>query len=187
MAYSACPTSTTGDLWTAANQNTYLRDNMTALAATRTKTVLIPPSGYYNATDGDYYNDGIGVWGTTMTDGKQISAYGYGVVPQDYSSGMTVEGVIYPPVTGDFYGGHYAYLCADGEAYNTHAYSLTNQTVAVTANQSKEMLSLSLAAASVGDHIRLEFRRRGDAVGDTIGNLVFFTGFLVTYTATNYG
>jgi len=30
MAYTAVPTVTTGELWTAANQNTYLRDNMAA-------------------------------------------------------------------------------------------------------------------------------------------------------------
>lgn len=31
MAYVAVPTVATGDLWTASNQNTYLRDNMAAL------------------------------------------------------------------------------------------------------------------------------------------------------------
>jgi len=31
MAYSAVPLVATGDLWTAANQNTYLRDNMAAI------------------------------------------------------------------------------------------------------------------------------------------------------------
>lgn len=33
MAYSAVPTVNTGDLWTAANQNTYLKDNMAFLEA----------------------------------------------------------------------------------------------------------------------------------------------------------
>lgn len=31
MAYNAVPTVTTGDLWTASNHNTYIRDNLAAL------------------------------------------------------------------------------------------------------------------------------------------------------------
>jgi hypothetical protein len=51
MAYSAVPSVSTGDLWTAANQNTYLRDNFsdheTRVLAAEASITTLAANGYH--------------------------------------------------------------------------------------------------------------------------------------------
>lgn len=59
MAYTTTPTSATGDLWSAANQNTYLKDNLTALWAYTTAGDLVyaaTPSTLQRLAAGTAYN-----------------------------------------------------------------------------------------------------------------------------------
>ena len=150
--------------------------------ANRTRTLFVPAVGCYNATDASQQNcEGPG-W--NMADTKECRAFGFLYCPSDYVSSMTVNGIMDPRGTGNAYVQMDVGYGALGEAWNNHTDSQGPTAEAVTNQQRDRMTTAtSLANLAAGDYINLKFTRFGDNVLDTVGAIVYFVGFLVSYTA----
>ena len=72
---------------------------------------------------------------------------------------------------------------ADGEAYNLHNNETSIGAIAVTTSVLCTIAATTLTTATVGDHCRAWFYRDAVNAGDTVGDIVYFVGFLVSYTA----
>ena len=76
MAYSAVPLVATGDLWTAANQNTYLRDNMSSIWVGTT------------AGDVDYYTGAAAKSRLAIGTGGQVQTVNDGATAPEWAGGL---------------------------------------------------------------------------------------------------
>lgn len=176
MAYSAVPTVSTGDLWTASNHNTYIRDNFTALAATRTFVQTIYAAAMIpSSADQDI-----------LPDGSDDYLYFYFRIPQNYSSALSVVPVVSSASSGNIYWGHSAAYGANGEAVNAHSDSAALSATAYTSGI-LQLTGLTLASAAAGDNVKYTFQRDASNVLDTVGDAVTARGFYITWTGTNYG
>jgi len=76
VAYSVVPLVATGDLWTAANQNTYLRDNMAAIWVGTT------------AGDVDYYTGAANKSRLAVGTGGQVNTVNDGATAPEWEGGL---------------------------------------------------------------------------------------------------
>lgn len=149
--------------------------------ANRTRSFLVP--GFPDDSNG---GSALGRWelqGVEMPDTETTNLFGGFYVPSDFSSTMTVKAVVIPLASGNMYALNQAKHGAVGEAWDIHSVSLGATTAAVTSGQPNEELSLSLTNAAIGDYVGLYFYRYAAHTSDTVGTIVYFRGWLVSYTA----
>jgi len=188
-------TITTGGVITVTDDRTFRRstavidtdeilDNAVTPAkiANRTRKLFILPikRRYTTATDQVLVPGGYLADGATTPD---TDFYGFFIVPNDFTSGMTVKAVVVPGGSGDIYAIHNIKYGQVGEVYTTHTGTVGYSAIAVTLNQFNAILSLSLASAAPGDIVLLEFSRDAVDVLDTVNTFAYLTGWLVEYTA----
>lgn len=171
MAYTAVPTVTTGELWTAANQNTYLRDNATSFA-----NRFVPVTGGYNQTDTSDINPS---WaGVVLPDSKLAFSVGFF---RAIASNPVANVIVRSQGTGNVYG-NFAYGGGnDDEAYNTHNGSTGYETQAVTADDNDFVHSLTCTDVTNGDVVLLQWSRDATHANDTANADVYVTGYFITY------
>ena len=152
-----------------------------ALVTDRTRKFFVQCVG------GENINDGIAIErndprGWELVDNKECTANGNFIVPNDFASGMTVTAVVIPFANGDVFSSNEATYGACTEAFNTHGDAAGPAAVAVTTvvNCIQE---ITLGNEAIGDIVNLEYDRDATNIGDTIGNLVWFSGWIVEYTA----
>ena len=150
--------------------------------ANRTRLLWVPGTECENVTDGTYENQVYQGW--EMVDAKQCSCYGSFTCPSDFASTMTLQAVFQPVATGNVEVALTAAHGADGQAYNTHTESTGSVTEAVVATINDDMTAaLALGSMAAGDVCVVRFLRYGANVNDTINDILYFVGFLVSYTA----
>jgi len=151
----------------------------------RTRTVFIPCSQahvYLSSTVRDVEAQG---W-VMSDDGYTTVCKGWGRVPEDFASGLTIEAVIVgsTSATGNIYTYNAAYYGAVGESYTNHTAGASWATVNLdTTNEIFEARSMSLSSAAAGDHVSLEFQRNPGHASDVLSSDCYFAGWLMTYTA----
>jgi hypothetical protein len=122
--------------------------------------------------------------GHEMLDSRVSKATGDFIVPTDFKSGLTIEAIVRPNGAGDVYcrsNGGYA-ECA--EVWTTHTYTSGYQAITVAAGVPNSCIqSQSLGSAVIGDIVTCSFYRDATDILDTIGDIVYLVGFLVTYVA----
>lgn len=148
----------------------------------RTRVLLIPATECENVTDGTYENQ---IWkGWEMVDAKECSCYGHFTVLSDYVSTMTINGIFQSATGGDCRCDTFWSFGAVGENFGTHASNTGVEDKTIVANILASMTAAgSLAAAAAGDYMQLKYTRYGNHANDTVGDTVYFLGFLVSYTA----
>lgn len=123
--------------------------------------------------------------GLVMPDAVESFAHGHFAVPSDFASSMTVQAVVVTAggVSGNLYGQIRFYYGACGELNNTHLDdSGALSTVAMVAVTITCGYSTTLTNAAVGDIVDCQFTRSAANVLDTVNDIVYFKGWLVTYT-----
>jgi hypothetical protein len=181
MAYVAPTSRTTGFLVTATVWNQDVVANVIALAANRTNKFFVPAVGSAD----DLLLDS-GSRGFEMTDGVTTGVQGFFMVPTDYVSGMTVKPVVVADASGDArFSGTWIRGGIGGVWTSTvQAQAVFALTLDINATPYTLAEPTSLA---VGDICRLIISRFAADASDTIGNLVNAAGWIVEYTASNYG
>ena len=186
--YTAVPTVTTGELWTAANQNTYLRDNVNLLGANRNAELFIPLSGGYNVTDTSNLTLDSNYRGLEMIDNKQTVVFSGYFTPDRFVETMTVDFVCIPADTGFLYGRLRVYAGAEDEPYTTiDVQTNLTQTTISTGNDWYEVGNLTVTGVAVADFLTIHYERVANNANDTINDSVYAVGFLIRYTESNYG
>lgn len=186
MTYTALPTVSTGDLWTAAQHNTYIKDNFATLAADLTVKFIVNVSAGYNVTDTSVAVYSTAPYGVEMIDSKRTDVVGAFIVPSNYKSGLTVAPVLMATASGNLYWTSDYYYAQDNEDRDTHGASTTNETTAYTHPRIKVLDADTLSSAAVDDFVMCHFFRDATNAADTISASVYFYGFLVSYTGYNY-
>ena len=150
--------------------------------ANRTRTFLVQAVECFNFTDTSYED---GHWrGWEFVDGKQCECYGFFRVPPDFSASLTINPVFESASAGDARVDLHWNFGANGENYMTHASNTGVEDKTIVANQLSQMTAAGApAAAALGDYAQLKFTRYGAHANDTVGDTVYFVGFLVSYTA----
>ena len=150
--------------------------------ANRTRVLLVPADGCANITDGTQEDRAWRGW--EMVDAKQCECYGSMRVPADFVSTFTVNGVFESPSAGDCRCDVHWAFGAVGESYTAHASNTGVEDKTLVANQLSTMTADGApAAAALGDYMKLKFTRYGNHANDTVSDVVYFVGFIVTYTA----
>ena len=153
-------------------------------------TRLITPFGGVNTTDSIALLPGLS-WprkGLDMIDNKVCEIVGAWKLPEDYVSGLTIQGIVYPNATGNAYMKLDVCAGADGEDLFTHTGTDAISAIAVTASQLNVIMSVDMSASvSAGDYLAFNMQRDGTDVLDTVGNSVYGFGFLLTYTSNVKG
>jgi len=121
--------------------------------------------------------------GWPMGDNSVISIQGGFMVPLDFVSGMTVTAVVIPLANGNVYSSNEAWYGTCGAAYNATNDVVVTAAVAVTNGNLNCIQPITLSAEAAGDIVSLEYIRTGDDILDTIGDTVYFNGWIVEYTA----
>lgn len=159
----------------------------TAQIANRTRKFFVPAVVGYNVTDGTpiaismLYTSVLP--GIVLADNKSCLGIGQFTVPQDFASGLTVKALVVATASGNVYGAEDYDYGANGEIYTTHAGTGAFAAEAVTLNFFHVVASLALAAAAVGDFVRIAYVRDATNILDTIGNIVMVLGWEISYTA----
>lgn len=126
--------------------------------------------------------------GWRLTDGEACYAHGFFSVPSDFASSMTVQAVVssVAGASGNLYADTAFSYGACGELEETHTDdSGAAATTALVAFTITCPYSVTLTNAAVGDIVNCQFRRVGDDAQDTINDIVYFKGWLVTYTPSS--
>jgi hypothetical protein len=185
---------TTGGVVTCTSERVFLHFNSdieTAMVeagaitaagiANRTRTFIVPGL-VYNGSDSAF---GIaGADGQQMIDNKNVTAYGVFYMPSDYVSGMTVSALVHGAASGDCYCSAQLRAGALTEDFGVHNSDIFSTAVQVlVAGKLTAVAAIAVTQATAGDAVYVQFFRDGDAAEDTVGNIVYFIGFQVTYTA----
>lgn len=150
--------------------------------ANRTRVLLVDAVGCYNVTGAAQQNR---IWrGWQMADAVQSECYASMRVPADFASTFTVNGIFESPSAGDCRCDVYWQFGALGETYTAHASNTGAEDKTIVATRLSTMTADGApAAAALGDYMKLKFTRFGNHANDTVGDVVYFVGFIVTYTA----
>ena len=136
------------------------------------------------------YND------STSLDLPRISARGWPMpnsvvshvvgdfrMPSDFVSGLTIKPIGDPGATGNIYVESYVCYAALGETPLMHADTVAFAAVAVVANVSLSVHTVTPTVPAAGDYFGLRFKRDAVDVLDTSEQEFRFWGWLVEYTA----
>ncbi len=133
------------------------------------------------AIDGNMHNSAIGV---PLPDVKQAKASGSWIVPDDFSSGLTIKVVVYNAVvSANSYGQSGVVYGACGESLLMHSNNGSLAADAITAANRNCIQSVSVANAVAGDMVDVRYTRTATDVLDTMGATVWVLGFVAEYTA----
>lgn len=185
MAYSAVPTVATGDLWTAANHNQYIKDNF-AYLYDRTYTVKQVVLPFVN-DGGTKFRTAQGVILPGSVSGPLY--YGGFRVPPDYVSGLKVTPIIVGPVSGSANNvvlHSQVYFGATAETFTNTTQNPGNVTVATPANNTYLLattVAITLTSPADGDYVNMEFYRDYATGADTFTGDIYFYGWEVEYVA----
>ena len=157
----------------------------------RTRTFFIPAlSGYNNATDENIFVErvqwtyGPYIW---LPDGVSASAYGRGLVPEDYLSDLTVQAVVLSWTGGgggNIYGEASIYWGGCGEQLASGTvYSLAAENISTSATTYNCLGAVACSGIAKDDFLFPRYNRQAANASDTINNGVMFCGWLVSYTA----
>jgi len=201
MAYTAVPTVATDDLWSAADHNTYIRDNMAYLKTQVSANLWLSGAGGWASETLPAGTGGQVEMSTNKQNVKYISfadgAFSYaewGVgMPADWDGGT---------VTAKFYWTHPATETNFGVAWGLQGISYGNDealdaaygTEVVTADTGGTTSDVYVSAASGaitlsgtpagGEYVQFRCRRKYDDAGDTMSVAAYLIGILLTYTRT---
>lgn len=145
--------------------------------ANRTRTLFVPAHPYQTATTP--YDQ----WGVQLDDNESQSANGNFAVPSDFVSSMTVSAVVVASGTGNLRWDIEIDYGANGETKATHTADTALAQTAVVTNMRTVLPSVSMSSAAAGDYASIHLFRDGGSPSDTVGDVIFVSGFLVTYTA----
>lgn len=151
-----------------------------AKMADRTVSFFVPCVAGYNGTavTALVMNSAIGM---PLADAKICYGYGNFRVPTDYVSGMTIKALVRPNASGNIYAGGEADYGAVGESGSLHTDPVADAAIAVTQAQNCEIVTITPASVAVGDYVELTFTRTATSALDTVNDVVYFPGWLVTY------
>ncbi len=150
--------------------------------ANRTRNLFVPAVECYNGTATSYVNGTLKGW--PMPDAAQSYCYASFRMPADFASGATLQAIFEPAATGNVRVLVMAYYGNEGEACDTHTDSTGRVTEAVVQNINDDLTTaLSLASIDGNDYVICYFDRDGADALDTINDILYFVGFLVSYTA----
>jgi hypothetical protein len=127
------------------------------------------------------------VWGWRLTDNEVCYAHGQFSVPSDFASSMSVQAVVRAVTSSGnlFARTEFQYgACGELDATHTDDSGVTATTALVVATITCPY-SVTLTNATVGDIVDCQFVRDAVDAQDTIDNLVYFKGWLVTYTPSS--
>lgn len=151
--------------------------------ANRTRKLWVPGEDSLNNTLGAACSRGA-IRGWLLPDLNDCRVYGAFTCPSDFASGMTINAIFESGNAGNARVALDVWYGADGEAYNTHTAAIAATDETLVANINDDFTTpLSLANMAAGDIVLCQFQRDGAHANDTIGGIVMFVGFLVSYTA----
>lgn len=175
MAYTAHPTVVTGQTWTAANQNTYVKDNLAALWVYTTAGDIVYASSSTvlarlakPASDSLLKNTSAGVPSWQAISGL----------------GALISGVIHAKATVDFNAG-------DQDINSTTYTDVTNATVNIVTTRTCTIFMIgtgTFAAGSGGERIIVQGVIGGTGSGDTVHtSMTVYVPYTVNYYRTGVG
>ena len=151
--------------------------------ANRTRLLWVPAEDTNNSTLGAACARNT-IRGWTMPDLNDCRAYTTFTCPADFVSTMTVNCVFESPSSGNARVSLTVFHGADGQSYTTHTASIAATDEAIVADINDDFTTpLALPNMAAGDFVLCQFQRDGAHVNDTVGDVVYFVGFLVSYTA----
>ena len=150
----------------------------------RTRTFFVPVVGGFDATAPTSDLTTFSHIGIECIDNQESRAFGYGIVPNDFASGMTVTSVIVPNANGNCYGQTMVRYGQCNDFYADHIDdSGIMSAVAVTQDANNCIHQVTLANEAIGDILRCSYTRDAVNALDTINNIAHVAGFIVEYTA----
>lgn len=163
--------------------------NLTQDTTVRTWVNAELKTHFIHCTFGYNTTDGTNIYSTTannvvLPDTKDSRGYAWFNVWEDFISDMTVKAVYNYSAVGagnDLYGDTLAYYGACGEAPANHTDSLGIAAVTGVGGTNNCRFELSLSNASIGDIVRVEFRRDATNIADDLDRDVQLYGFNVEY------
>lgn len=110
-------------------------------------------------------------------------------VPSDFESFISMRAVwLCAAAAGNMYWRLGAYYAAGGELYTTHtdapAFGVTATAGVNLINVQEPQNALTFANLALGDYIGIKFERQGANAADTLNDVLYFLGLLLTYTAS---
>ena len=175
MAYTPLATVSTGELWTAADHNTYIKANLLAIT-----TQSIQAAIGYNVTDtSEIPFETFNQYGIPFPDNKACVATAWiraiGTEPTAYA-------VVYSGSSGNVYNKLDILAGADGEDYdNIASIGSSYAAEALTGGKYAVVAGETLTGVAEGDFILLNYYRDGTHASDTMSATVLFTGFYLVY------
>jgi hypothetical protein len=153
-----------------------------AMIANRTRRFFVPVSYAYNESDVALAAHRA-QYGWELTDNKTVSCYGHFIVPDDFSSGMTVQAAVRAAGSGNIYVQNHINYGACAENFIIHTTALGYAAAAVTITLNNCICSTAMANASTGDIANIIFTRAAADASDTLDTWAGMPGWVVTYTA----
>jgi len=182
MAYSAVPTVTTGELWTAAQHNTYIRDNFTELNSRSFARLRVPAYSAYNNSDTVAISLNAGDTGQfILPDNKNCYVYGNFMLPTVGTLTIDVSAIVYSVGTGNLYSKLDLYYGDIGgtESYDENSSLDSLVATGVTALKLETVNTRAALALSTSDLLTMVFYRNGASANDTTSASLSFFCFLV--------
>lgn len=106
------------------------------------------------------------------------------ICPQDYVSDLTITPLWYSSsAMGNIYYKTEVYWAAVGEVYSTHSSLGVYAALGASNNLWQVGTAIAVASPGVSDIITINFTRDGTSGSDTSAGVMYFLGFIVSYTA----
>lgn len=123
--------------------------------------------------------------GPVMKDTKNTYVMGEYVIPTDYRANMTQTAVVRSRGTGNVYGINNAYFGECGEDYDDTSLSTGSVATAVGAPVFTNdcIQTLNVTGITTDDIVLCRYWRQGGDVLDTVGDNVYFAGWIIEYEA----
>lgn len=122
--------------------------------------------------------------GSILNNSLLSNVYATFICPQDYASGLTVTPLWFSyGASGNIYYKTNVYWAAVGETYDTHSSLGAYAALAGLALQWQIGTAMAVASPGAGDIITIHFYRDATDPLDTYTNVLYFLGFIISYTA----
>lgn len=150
-----------------------------------TRTFLVPAKAGYatSATEANAVAI-VSPLGMRLTDGATRGCSNAFYLPTDWASGLTIKPLFIADNAGDLYFSAGCYHAAVGEAFTTHDDSAALAARAIAADVLATPLTITPANVAAGDLFVVGVERVGGNALDTVGDLVYCLGWIVSYTAS---
>ncbi len=181
----ATGTTTTGGVVAITDMRGWCHPNVQvtpAMISNRSRWFLVPAVAAYNNTISAAVAR-ISTRGWPMADAVNTQVLGDFYVPADYDSALEIRAVGESAATGDIYVESYCCYAALGETPLMHSDTIAFEIIAVTANVSKAVHTLTPAALAAFDYVGIRFKRDASNVLDTASGEFRFWGWLISYVA----